>query len=110
MSSDGISQEPKSIADWRKLIDAIDEQIVALLNERAQAAQEIGRIKARSTLPIYEPDRERAVLVNVTRYSRGPLPAEELHRIFERIMDVMRKMQTIDTQRNVKSQAQGEQP
>ncbi len=35
------------IADWRKKIDVIDLQIVALISERAQAAQEIGKLKVR---------------------------------------------------------------
>ena len=44
------------ISDWRKKIDEIDQKLVAILNERAQAAQEIGRLKRQSDLPIYEPD------------------------------------------------------
>jgi chorismate mutase len=50
------------IADWRKKIDEIDQQLVEILNQRAQAAQEIGRLKRQTSMPIYEPDRERTVL------------------------------------------------
>jgi chorismate mutase len=81
------------IADWRKKIDELDRQLVALLSERAQAAHQIGLLKRETNLPIYEPDRERNVLANVQAANPGPLPDRELARIYERIMDVMRNMQ-----------------
>jgi len=81
------------IADWRKKIDELDRRLVELLSERAQAAVEIGRLKRDTSLPIYEPERERIVFENVQRMNRGPLPGQDLVRIFERIMDVMRNIQ-----------------
>ena len=81
------------IADWRRKIDEIDRQLVEILNQRAQAAQEIGRLKRDSDLPIYEPDRERIVLEQVQKINRGPLEHRHLLQIFERIMDVMRNIQ-----------------
>ena len=81
------------IADWRKKIDDLDRKLVTLLSERAQAAVEIGRLKRDTSLPIYEPERERIVFENVQGMNRGPLPGRDLVRIFERIMDVMRNIQ-----------------
>lgn len=81
------------VAEWRKKIDELDRRLVALLSERAQAAVEIGRLKRHTDLPIYEPDRERIVFENVQRANQGPLPGQDLVRIFERIMDVMRNIQ-----------------
>ena len=81
------------ISDWRKKIDELDRKLAALLNERASAAIEIGRLKRNTKLPIYEPDRERAVIENVQHSSRGPLEKRDLAQIFERIMDVMRNIQ-----------------
>jgi len=81
------------IADWRKKIDELDRRLVELLSERACAAVEIGRLKRNTSLPIYEPDRERVVFENVSKINPGPLPARDLVRIFERIMDVMRNIQ-----------------
>lgn len=81
------------IEDWRRKIDELDQRLVQLLSERARAAVEIGRLKRDTDLPIYEPDRERAVFANVQKLNRGPLPGRELVRIFERIMDVMRNIQ-----------------
>ena len=82
-----------NIADWRQKIDEVDRRLVELLSTRARAAQEIGRLKRDTSLPIYEPDRERIVLENVQRINPGPLPGRDLVRIYERIMDVMRNIQ-----------------
>ena len=81
------------IADWRKKIDELDRQLVDLLSQRAQVAHEIGRVKSSQSLPIYEPDRERTVFDNVRKVNKGPLPDRDLVAIFERIMDMMRKIQ-----------------
>jgi chorismate mutase-like protein len=81
------------IEDWRKKIDEIDSKLVALLSERARAAVEIGRLKRNTSMPIYEPDRERIVFDNVQRENPGPLPGRDLVRIYERIIDVMRNIQ-----------------
>jgi chorismate mutase len=81
------------IPDWRKKIDALDQQLVELLSERARAAHEIGKLKRDAGMPIYEPDRERAVFAHVTQVNPGPLPSRDLLRIYERIMDIMRQIQ-----------------
>src|SRR6478735_10455054 len=81
------------IEDWRKQIDELDQKLVALLSERARAAVEIGRLKRNTSLPIYEPDRERIVFENVQAVNPGPLPGRDLVRIYERIIDVMRNIQ-----------------
>lgn len=81
------------IADWRKKIDEMDLKLVELINQRAAAAREIGKLKNNTDLPIYEPDREKLVFENVRKANRGPLPDSEVQHIFERIIDVMRKLQ-----------------
>jgi chorismate mutase len=81
------------IADWRKKIDSLDEQIVRLLSERAAAAVAIGELKQRNKAPIYEPDRERVVYEHVREVNPGPLTTAQVQDIYERIMDVMRSLQ-----------------
>lgn len=81
------------IADWRKQIDELDRKLVALLNQRAQAAHEIGKLKQKAGMPIYEPDREQKVFENARSVNQGPLPDRDLQRIYERIMDIMRQIQ-----------------
>ena len=83
----------ETIGDWRKKIDELDRKLVELINERAKCAQEIGRLKRNTQMPIYEPDRERLIFENVHRVNQGPLPDRELTRVFERLIDVMRKLQ-----------------
>lgn len=88
-----MANRSMDISDWRKKIDDLDLKLAALLNERAAAVVEIGRLKRHTSLPIYEPDRERAVIDNVQRNSNGPLTERDLAQIYERIMDVMRSIQ-----------------
>jgi chorismate mutase len=81
------------IEDWRKKIDAIDLELVRLLNERGLAARAIGRLKQQTNLPIYEPQREEIILKNVSEANAGPLPSAELQSIFRSIIAVMRAFQ-----------------
>ena len=80
-------------AHEREKIDDLDRRMVELLNARALAAKEIGKLKRNSDLPIYEPDREKIIFENVNKANTGPLPNKDLQHIFERIIDVMRAIQ-----------------
>jgi chorismate mutase len=81
------------IADWRNKIDELDEQIVALISKRAEAAKAIGELKKKSALPIYEPMREKDVFEHVKKVNPGPLGDAEMIHVYERVMDVMRTLQ-----------------
>jgi chorismate mutase len=81
------------IEGWRRRIDELDREIVKLISARAAAAQEIGRLKRSTALPVYEPNRERVIFENVRAVNPGPLPDAELAHIYERIIDVMRALQ-----------------
>jgi chorismate mutase len=81
------------IRGWRKKIDDLDRRLVDLLNERARAAREIGRLKRTTQMPIYEPDREKIIFDNVAEANSGPLANNDLRQVYERIIDVMRKIQ-----------------
>jgi chorismate mutase-like protein len=86
------------IADWRKKIDEVDRKLVELINQRAAAAREIGKLKNNTNLPIYEPEREKRIIENVKAANGGPLPDNEIQHVFERIIDVMRKLQQMEIQ------------
>ena len=77
----------------REQIDVLDRQIAALLNERAKVVEVIGSLKQGAQMKVYEPKREDAVYQNVTASNSGPLKADALKRIYERIMDEMRTLQ-----------------
>jgi chorismate mutase len=93
------------IAEWRKKIDELDQRLVELLNERAHAAKEIGSLKRNTQMPIYEPDREREIFEHVRQSNPGPLPDRDLVQIFERIIDVMRKIQHVEIEPNAEAKA-----
>ena len=100
-----------TIEELRIRIDALDRQLVELLSERARAAQTIGNLKAATSLPVYEPEREKIIYANVRAANKGPLPDIELTHIYERIIDVMRALQRneLASQRNAQAtQAEGQ--
>ena len=74
------------LTDLRKKIDALDGELLRLLNERARVAQEIGVIKNRESLPIYSPDREIKLLRSLVGRSEGPLRPEAIRAIYREIM------------------------
>lgn len=81
------------IYDWRKKIDEMDEQIVRIISQRAEAAKAIGALKRETLAPVYEPDREQAVFNHVRAANQGPLSDGEMQHVYERIIDVMRTLQ-----------------
>lgn len=83
----------KQLEEFRSRIDAVDRSILLLLNERTRVVEEIGRVKQKAHLPIYEPRREDQVYDNVTRHNTGPLTEQAVRRVFERIIDEMRGVQ-----------------
>lgn len=97
----GLEGTPEAeLARCRARIDEIDLRLLALLNERTLIAQEIGRIKQSASLPVYEPKREDLVYQNVTSHNGGPLTNDAVRRVFERIIDEMRKVQRDRMEKN----------
>lgn len=74
-------------------IDKLDAQLLALLNERATLALQIGMEKQQSFQPIYNPNREEQVIENVIKQNKGPLTAEQIKSIFQVIIDSCRTIQ-----------------
>jgi chorismate mutase len=83
------------LAESRVEIDSIDQRLVELLNQRTRIVEKIGRVKEAAGLPIYEPKREEDVYRNVLAHNTGPLTADALQRIYERLIDEMRSLQRI---------------
>ena len=77
----------------RERIDAIDRQIVDLLNQRATCPLGVGRYKAAHHEPIYMPFREQEVLNKIADSSPGPLPDKHLRTIYREIMSSSRHLQ-----------------
>ena len=89
-----IPEDPQdALSLCRTGIDNVDRRIVELLNERTIFVERIGSIKQSFKMPIYEPKREEEVYLNIGASNLGPMPADSVKRIFERIIDEMRTIQ-----------------
>jgi chorismate mutase len=84
-----------AIDGWRRRIDAIDEQLMRLLNSRSACAVEIGKVKRALGLPVYSPEREAWILDRVMRENPGPLDPMAVRRVFERVIDESRRLERL---------------
>jgi chorismate mutase len=95
-----MSREREEVANWRRRIDELDMELIRLLNERARCAIEIGKIKRKLDLPIYDPRREEQIVEMMTRENQGPLDHEGVRRLFERIIDESRRIERVTAERD----------
>ena len=77
----------------REQIDAIDKQILDLLNRRARVAQDVGHVKAETNAPVFRPEREAQVLRTVAERNPGPLLANDVQTVFREIMSACRALE-----------------
>ncbi len=92
-ASPELAAVERQITKIRDRMDELDARIVGLLNERASCAQEIGRLKETVDLKVYQPQREQEVLSHVRSQNKGPLDADAITRLFERIIDEARRLE-----------------
>ena len=81
------------LGDWRSRINNIDNQILNLLNQRAEAALQIGDLKRRQEAPSYVPEREAEVVSRLTTAGGGPLPAEAIAAVWREILSACRALE-----------------
>jgi len=86
--------DEKTLDDWRRQIDALDAELLRLLNQRAAIACEIASIKVVSGLQAYDGNRERQVLARVLEKNTGPLDAQSITDIFSGIIRETRRLGT----------------
>jgi|SRR5437867_2449631 len=98
----GKSEQQPEISDWRNRIDRLDVELVRMLNERARCAIEIGKIKRTRNIPIYDPEREEEIIEMALSHNCGPLDAEGIRRLFERIIDESRRIERVAAERRLK--------
>jgi chorismate mutase / prephenate dehydratase len=72
--------------DWRSRINELDNQILQLLNQRAEAALRIGDLKRRQDKPSYVPERAAEVLNRLAAASSGPLPVAAVRAVWGEIL------------------------
>jgi len=86
-----MAEKPtRSLADIRKEIDSIDEQLIDLLNRRADCAVQVGRIKGRDQKPFFTPEREREIFEGLRERNSGPLSSRQLVSIYREIISAAR--------------------
>ena len=88
---------PPPVADLESLrgqIDAIDRELLGLLNRRADVATAIGALKRGEGSPAFRPEREAAVIDALKRINAGPLPADSVAPIWREIMSACRSLET----------------
>lgn len=81
------------LGDWRTRINNLDNQILNLLNQRAEAALRIGDLKRRQGMPSYVPEREVEVLRRMTEAAAGSLPAAAIQAIWREIISACRQLE-----------------
>ena len=77
----------------RAKIDALDEKIIRLLDERMGYVARIGEEKARASLPIYNPAREEAIIKNLCALPLEHLDGEALERLYREIFALAREVE-----------------
>src|SRR3970040_846145 len=75
-----------NLDDWRSRINDLDNQILQLLTQRAEAALQIGDLKRRQDAPSYAPEREAEILRRLTALNAGPLPADTVAAVWREIL------------------------
>ena len=80
----------------RSEIDALDREIVGLLNRRARLGLQAGKAKVMSGRPITDKEREREVMVRVAMANDGPLPQDALLALFRQLIDTIRRLEELE--------------
>ncbi len=71
-----------NLLDLRQQIDSIDSDLVKLLNRRASLVQAVGELKKKSNSAVFDPSREKEILIKIQSQNQGPLPSPLLEKIF----------------------------
>ncbi|MDR1412987.1 MAG: chorismate mutase [Actinomycetes bacterium] len=92
MSTSKPDSLPPEISDLRAHLDELDEQLVALLNKRAQTSLKVWTLRGEAGLGRYDPRREEEILQHVAQVNEGPLFNQQLRDIYHVLFTAMRKV------------------
>ncbi|NCO51401.1 MAG: chorismate mutase [Deltaproteobacteria bacterium] len=82
-----------TMEELRDAINQIDSELLRLFNQRAALALEIGHIKKKLGLPIYDPQREKLIFERMRQDNPGPLDDAAVVRLYERVIDESRSLE-----------------
>ncbi|MFC5521598.1 prephenate dehydratase [Polaromonas jejuensis] len=74
------------LADLRARIDALDKELLTLLNRRAQVAEQVGEVKKHEGSSFFRPDRVAQVIEKIQQANQGPLKNEHVAAVWREIM------------------------
>lgn len=78
----------------RQRIETIDRRILSLLNERAEVAMEVGKVKSEGKIAPYNSKREEEILSSLNSQSSGPFPKGAISPVFREIISACRSLET----------------
>jgi chorismate mutase/prephenate dehydratase len=84
----------QSLAALRRQLDEIDRRLLDAINQRAELAQQIGRLKRADGQPVFDSRREAEVLQSVDAANHGPLTAESVRHVFRELISATRSIQS----------------
>ena len=88
-----MSKPPAPLSELRAGIDALDAQLLTLLNQRAELANAVGEIKRAEGSPVFRPDREAQVIHGLQTANQGPLKAANVASIWREVMSACRALE-----------------
>ncbi len=83
----------KELASVRREIDALDSELLELINRRAELAIEVSGLKKKDSLGVYDPGREKEIESKITQGNLGPLSNEDILFVFREIISRCRSLQ-----------------
>ncbi len=92
--ADNDTSLPQDLPGLRVRIDAVDRELLALINRRAALAQAVGEIKKKEGSPVFRPEREQQVIEGLKAVNPGPLRNENLAPIWRELMSACRALET----------------
>ena len=87
-----------SVDDWRSRIDALDGELLRLLNERARIALKVGESKKETGASLCDHTREREVIERMSEANEGPLDDRAIVELYRAIIHESRRIQNLATQ------------
>ncbi len=85
--------EKEKISSLRKKIEAVDDEILRLLNHRAQIVQEVGKVKSKINMDYYSPNREEEILRRLESQNSGPFPRWGVSSVFREVISASRSLE-----------------
>lgn len=86
-------KQKEKIQSLRQKIEAVDDEILRLLNQRAQIVEEVGKVKSEIKMDYYSPRREEEILQRLGTKSSGPFPRWAIPSVFREIISACRALE-----------------